>query len=709
MPAGWTRLFGTEHSATRLLALVRTDRLVTVVGPGGCGKTRLAIEVARALRDASDGLPDGNVAGPRFLRLTFVSLVDCQDEQQAVDMLARALNIAARDPLQQIRATLEGQPTLLVLDNFEQLVGSASGMLVTLLDGEQAFTLGGLPVPEVDARPEDAARNPAVALFVDRAHGAKDDYRLSPRELSAVCALVHLLDGMPLALELAASRMRGGSAADLVQRLQADAGTPLLDLLARPGGVASGGQRHASLRVVMAWSWRQLPAAQAALLQAMTVLGSAARVETVAAVAGIDRERAQALLQDLFDASLVQSRDDSSGVMRHALLQPVREFAAESMALEQAALARSRLRRWLTEHGPLLLRAGLLAFEPELAHVFGAIINATADAALEEAARLAVALKRYWSIDTLESMPVSVMQTLEAAAHRTIDPALRSELLELLAHARGVAGFVREASQLADEALACATDARQRSLALTRRVWLLVLAGQHGPEAVRMLDSALQLGHDCGDAVAEAVALRLQMMIAVNVRLDFAGSEPQVMRAQALWESLGDLRNARRRLLDRATCWAWSGRNEEAAAALSACEQDARADHDAQTSAMCAWQLGRVQVRLRAWPEAAASFRRCLRLGWERNHMLIQSYALLHMADALVMTGQADSAARLQGFAIPSWQQHFGPINRIETRELRRTRRLLRLALGGPRAETLRLSGRGLSLPEAVALALAST
>ncbi|TXI26987.1 MAG: NACHT domain-containing protein, partial [Ottowia sp.] len=725
LPSHWTRLYGIEHRATRLLSLVRHERLVTVVGPGGCGKTRLAVEAARALGEAPEWVPDGDIAAPRFMRIAFVSLVDCLDEHQALDALARTLNVAAREPLQRIHDTLAGQQVLLVLDNFEQLADCGTGLLRSLLqrlpqlhllvtsrrrtglDGEQVFTLGGLPLPDAEAALADLLRNPAVALFVDRARAARPDFQPDEREGPALCALVRLLDGMPLALELAASRLRGCSTRELLRQLRADSGTPLLDTLDRGGGVAHGRDRHASLREVMQWSWRQLKPAPAALLQAMTVLGAPARIDTVAAVADMDAPMTQQLLQDLIDASLVQSHDDGQGVMRHALLQPVREFAAESLPAARAALARAGLRRWLIDEAPALLAAGPVIFEVELDHVFAGIVGAVADGAPLEAAKIAVALQRYWNLDVVESMPVTVMQALDQALAAAPDDALRSALCELQAHVRGLSGFVREAIALSEQALACATDDRQRSLALTRLVWLHVLAGQHTPADDQRVAEAVELGRRCGDAVAQALALRMQMMVQVNIHLSFDEAESRVMQAQRLWEGLGDHRNARRRLLDRATCWAWTGRNNEAAVALAHCEQLARADGDPQSAAMAAWQLGRVMVRLRRWAEAAAAFRRCLHVGWQRNSLLIQSYAMLHLADALVMLEQAPLAARLQGFGIPNWERNFGPINRIEARELRRTRRLLRLALGGPKAEALRLEGQSLTRPEAVTLALA--
>ena len=724
LPNPWSRLYGVEHAATRLLGLVRQERLVTLLGPGGCGKSRLAIEAARALRDAPSWTPDGEPAAVRFVRIGFVPLVDCLDERQAVDALARALSIVARDPLQAIIDALGGQPTLLVLDNFEQLADSALTLVSRLLEGlpvlhllvtsrrrlglggEQVFVHGGLPVPDLQAPLADILRSPAVALFVDRARAARPDYQPAAKDGPALCSLVRLLDGMPLALELAASRVRGCSLQELLRQLQDGEGTPLLDTLDRHPGRAGVDGRHASLREVMDWSWRQLRPGPAALLQAMTVLGAPTRFEAVAAAGGLDGAATRDLLQELIDASLVQSHEDGLGLMRHGLLQPVREFAAGLLADGQAALARARVRHWLIGQAPALLSPGPVAFEAELDLVYASITGAMADGAPDDAARLAVAFKRHRSLDTLEPMPIMVMQLLERAAQAPLHAALKSELLELLAQVRGLAGFVAEAVPLAEQALAWATDDRQRSLGMTRLVALHVLGGHHTPADDDRIAQAVALGRTCGDAVAEATALRMQMLIAVNLRRDFLGPEQQVVHAQRLWEGLGDLRNARRRLLDRANCWAWTGRTDEAADALARCEQEALCDGDHNTAAMSAWQLGRVQVRRRRWPEAAAAFRRCLRLAWRRNNLLMQSYALMHLPNALVMLGQAENAARLQAYAMARWIQRFGDINPVEAAELRRTRRLLRKALGAPTAESLRLSGQALLSAEAVALAL---
>jgi tetratricopeptide (TPR) repeat protein len=200
--------------------------------------------------------------------------------------------------------------------------------------------------------------------------------------------------------------------------------------------------------------------------------------------------------------------------------------------------------------------------------------------------------------------------------------------------------------------------------------------------------------------------VRVQALVAINVHQDYATALPLAERSQRLWLAMGDLRNARRRLLDRATCWAWTGREVQAADALAQCEADSLADDDELAAGIAAWQLGRVLQRLRRWPEAVAALQRSVRLGRQRHSLMVQAYGLLHLPNALVMAGQAEAAARLHGFAVAHWEAHYGVINRIEARELKRTRRLLRVRLGVVRAEALALAGRQFSLPAAVSLAL---
>jgi predicted ATPase len=732
LPHFWTRLFGVEGNAARLLVMVRQHRLVTLLGAGGSGKTRLAVAAAQALQDSVSS-PTAAEAS-RFDRVGFVSLVDCVEPGAAIDAIAGACGLSGRDPLQRIAAALAGQRTLLVLDNFEQLVGQIDGPLRQLLtdtatlhllvtsrqrlgiDGEHVFELAGLPLlapgpgsgGAVLPTADPASIDPAAALFVDRARAVRPDFALEPRDGPALARLLHLLAGMPLAIELAASRMRRMEPQELLDLLS-EGDTPMLDMLARDGAVHSLTQRHTSMRHVVAWSWRQLAPPLVELMEALATFAEPARIETVAAVAGLDLASTRGLLDQLGDSSLLLARPDGTGIRRYVLLQPVREFVAERAEEANAARSRQRWRRWLAEFGKRSTarrHESLPEIAAELPQVYAAIQSATADNAEADAVEIAVSLRRHWEIDTRSGLPLSIMEVLEAAQAGLADAGLRCEACVLLAFSRVMAGFVPEAIALAATALALAPDASRRTHALLRWVQATMVSGADRFGLDAPLADALLLARGIGDKEAQGIALRLQLLLAVNRDDDHVRGEKLALESQELWESLGHRRNAYLGLLDRATCWIAQRRYDEAATALAACEQAARAEANATGYIMASWQLGRVSVRLRRADEALSAFQRCVQASWSNSRLAYVADALVLTPAGLLLTGQVEAAARLQGFAVAHWQRHFGPFYADLERDVRFARRLILRAIGPVRVEALRLEGASLSLPQAVALAL---
>lgn len=723
LPSYWTRSFGIDYSSSRLHRLLRTQRLVTVHGPGGSGKTRLVVELARSLQDTRGGTSAPADDAPRFERVTFVALVDCRDVAQAVDVLCEALHVegGVGEPLSSLVASFVGRRTLLVLDNLEQMVDAAGAFIARLLaavpslhvlatsrrllevDGEVAFELEGLPVPAADATAAQAAASPSVRLLIDRASAVRPDFRLDESNAAAVVALVRLLGGMPLAIELAATRLRGLTPQQLLERLQLQAGTPLLDLLARGAQRASADQRHASMRHVVGWSWEQLTPPQVTVLQAMTVFATHARPEAVAAVAQTSVSGIEVLLDTLRSASMVRALDSDDGSLRYMLLQPVREFAAERFDEAGARAARRRLLHWLIAFAAQAAARGPAAAAVELPHVHAAIIHASTDGDSAAAIELALALRGFWDA---YRMPLSSLLALERALTEVTDPGLRADVHDLLAIARGSAGFAAEAVRHAECALELAHDDRRRSMALVRWVSAMYLAGRFDGGFDAALEEADSLAKRSGDLYAQASVLRLQALVACNFRLDFASAEVLAGRAQRLWERLGHRPQAYYALLNRATMWAWLGRNGEAMQVILECERASRAGSDWTGAVGAARQAGRVYIRMRQWDAAAAAFRRSVQTAWQQHAYQGVAHGLLHLPEALVLGGHAAMAARLQGFAQTHWVRLFHRLNRIEERELRRTRMLLHLRLGAARFESLRLEGSGMSVTQAVALAL---
>ncbi len=306
LPGYLTRLHGAQTALTALEQAVHTHRLVTLIGPGGCGKTRLAVEAARACAARQP---------PRFDLVVFVSLVGSSSAEGVLEALAGSLRTEART--ESLCTALAGHQALLVLDNCEQVATAAAQQVAPLLarlpllhllatsrralgvDGEQVIALPTLPTPDADesgAPGQDRedlgvlAANPAVALFVDRARLARSDFHLTPANAGTVAGLVSWLDGMPLAIELAAARVRTLGPAQMLHLLQqGQPGAPSpLALVARSGPRSGADARHASMVEVVAWSWHLLRDGARQLLAAMALFPGGFTLEAAHAVRVLD-------------------------------------------------------------------------------------------------------------------------------------------------------------------------------------------------------------------------------------------------------------------------------------------------------------------------------------------------------------------------------------------------------------------------------------
>ncbi|WP_345714234.1 ATP-binding protein, partial [Kineococcus glutinatus] len=363
LPHPLTSFVGREADAGRVAGLLERVRLVTLVGPGGAGKTRLATEVARRV----------GAARPRPVHL--VTLAPVADPRDVVSAVADAVGVAAArevlraerstppDSRRRLLDTLADRDVLLVVDNCEHVVDATAALVEELLarcprvrvlatsrealgvDGEVLHPLGPLPVPEEDADAAGALRSPAVRLFADRAAAASPDFTVDASTVAAVVAVVRRLDGLPLALELAAARLRTMPVQEVAARL-----SDRFALLA--GGRRTAVARHRTLRAVVDWSWDLLTDAEQRVLQRLSVFATGPT--TAAAVAVCGREGVPAadvpdLLAALVDKSLVQ-RAERGGEVRSALLETIKEYAAERLAAAgELETARAAHARWFAD------------------------------------------------------------------------------------------------------------------------------------------------------------------------------------------------------------------------------------------------------------------------------------------------------------------------------------------------------------------------
>ena len=328
-----------EAAAMKELLLRQDVRLVTVTGPGGIGKTRLAVEVASSLME---WFPGG---------IYFVSLSPLSDPSLIASVIVQTLGIreaGSQSPLEILKKNLRDSlhaPMLFVMDNFEHLVQAAPTVaellamgpnlkiLVTSRSalhvyGEHEFPVPPLALPDSRSMPsvEVLSQYPAVALFIQRASAAKPDFELSPENAPAVSEICARLDGLPLAIELAAARIKVLSPASMLTRLASR-----LQLLT--GGARDLPERQQTLRAAMDWSYDLLSAAEQKLFRRLSVFVGGCNLEGVEAVCDTKADLELDLLDgmaSMVDKSLAQ-QVEQAGESRFVMLETIREYALEKL------------------------------------------------------------------------------------------------------------------------------------------------------------------------------------------------------------------------------------------------------------------------------------------------------------------------------------------------------------------------------------------
>lgn len=734
LPTYLTRFFGADEQAVRLRAQVLAHRLVTLVGPGGSGKTRLAVELAHALREPVPWQPAAAASARPFDLVVFVPWVQCTTEAQALDALLAALHVRplGDDPWTPLAQALAGRRALLVLDNAEQLLAAAARiagglaarlpqlhLLVTSrhaleVDGEREFAVSALDVPAASASLEAATANPALGLFIDRARAVRADFHLSSRNLLAAIELVRALDGMPLAIELAAARVRSFALPEMLALLRPrDAhggGTPGLDLLSRSGPRGGLDPRHASMQRVIEWSWAQLTPASAELLSALTVFHGSFGAEAVAAVCGDRTPRSAAATHLALDAlrahSLLRVHEGSDGgAARFTLYEPIREFAAARLAAPRARALRAHHRAWLLQWSlGLGVSPSLPAVHEEMPNLQAAISGAVADGAGEEALRLAVALRGPLA-DV--SLPSGSLAQLTAALAQTNDRALKSRASSLLGvisfhvgQGAAAVALVREGLRLAGD------DPALRGTALHSDATVRWRASRNAEGLIEQLDEAQAIAERQGDLALLAGVQALRAYI-TNVRdRDFARGEALHRQSLELWERVGNRAAVNSGRYNLAIC-AFNGRRYgEALTLLDSVCATALAQADMQQVSQAHNVRGNALSALGRWPEAVQAYRDCIRTSWGTAEAHALAYGLWNLPRALAHLRQPEVAARLMAFAAHFWRSHFGELAAGDRADMRRLRRLVAVQLGPAREAGLAAEGELWSLAEAVGQAL---
>jgi predicted ATPase len=728
IPAQRTGFVGREKevAAAKELLLREDVTLVTVTGPGGIGKTRLALEVANGLIER---FPGG---------VHFVPLSPVNDPGLLASVIVQTLGIrgaGGQSPLEILKKNLQdalGAPTLLVLDNFEHLIKAAPTVADLLamgpnlkilatsraalhVYGEHEFPVPPLALPDSRSTPpvEDLAQYPAVALFVQRAVAAKPGFELNSQNASAIIEICTRLDGLPLAIELAAARVKVLSPAAMRTRLASR-----LQLLT--GGARDLPQRQQTLRAAIDWSFDLLSAPEQKLFRRLSVFVGGCTLEGAEAVCDTKADLDLDLLDgmtSMVDKSLLQQVEHVNAESRFVMLETIREYAREKLEASQEETATRRAHaayclvlaeEEVTEQGGGEGAQWLERLALEHDNFRAALEWLTETANAEWGLRLGAALFRFWEgreyltegrdrLGKLLNLPGS-----EAPTKARLRAAFAAGILAT------AQGDYRSADALISESLGIAHQLHDKQAVAVSLNALAVLARDQNDLAVShaLFEESLVLWRESGDPRAVARALS-NLASVVKLQGDHARTCALHAECLSIFRELGDRTGV---------AWSLNYQGDVArdqgdfADAQALCEQALaifREVGDRWGIAGTLADLGTLAREQQDCATAHALYRESLKIFQELEHKRGVARLLECFACAAASQSQAERALRLAGAAAALRQNIGAPLTPAEKSKLETVLSPARQILSNPAGASAWLEGWDMPVEKAIEEVLA--